>query len=335
MGKKRKTNLDLLRSLAAIDVAVYHVLANSVNSDPTVATATQTAIATLCAAMYWHVPVFYMITGYLWLSDNKECSYSKVLNNVRRFVLVLFTVGYGYAMMELVFTTRSLSPQLFLQGLSNVLQGKLWDHMWYVYAIIGIYLLLPVLKPFFAHNTVKTVSLFTGLLFLFTLLLPAMTDWTGFPFPVTIPVASSVFYVCAGGLLAKIGIPQIKKVSVPAAIVFLCSGTAAYLALFGNPDSSWMPLFNCICAVSIFAAVLGCFSALDSIPIIHSFADCSFGVYLFHQFFINLMFKLLHIYPMQHMPWISIPLTSIVIIGLSYVTTYLLRKIPPIKQYIL
>ena len=27
--------------------------------------------------------------------------------------------------------------------------GKTWDHMWYLYTLIGIYLVLPVLKPMY------------------------------------------------------------------------------------------------------------------------------------------------------------------------------------------
>lgn len=335
MEKKRSANLDILRSLAAIAVAMYHILANSVHSDPSVAANLVSGTEAFCAALYWHVPVFYMITGYLWLSDSKECTYGTVKNNVRRFILVLFTIGYAYAMMELVFSARTLTPALLAQGFMNVIKGNLWDHMWYVYAIIGIYLFLPVLKPFFVHSKLQTIVSFVGLLFVLSMLAPAVSGHFGFAFPVSLPVSASLFYVCVGGLLSKLSTERLKKYILPAGLLFICSTSAAYIHELAVPDNSWTALFNCLCALGIFLVVLPAFSNKESTPWLREFANCSFGIYLFHQFFINIMFKVLHLYPFRFTAMISIPLAGIVIIGLSFATTYILRKIKPIKKYLL
>lgn len=140
-------------------------------------------ISGICAALQWHVPVFLMITGYLWLDRSKECTYRNLWPHIRKFITVLLTIGYLYALMERVFNSNGLTLKVFLLSMVDVLCGNSWEHMWYLYTIIGVYLLLPVLKPFFSieGNTEKTI--FIGMLFVFTVLNPIVEDMTGFSLP--------------------------------------------------------------------------------------------------------------------------------------------------------
>ena len=135
MIKKRKAFLDILRVSAALAVALYHVLTGAASLDPTVSDFTATVIEALSRALLWHVPTFLLITGFLWLSDEKECTWSKVLPGIRRFVLVLFTVGLMFAMLERFFRFRTMTLEIFSWSVLDVLIGNLWDHMWYVYNI--------------------------------------------------------------------------------------------------------------------------------------------------------------------------------------------------------
>lgn len=148
MAQTRKNHLDILRIIAALAVVLFHILGSSASNDPEVQQDIYSVATALSAILQWHIRVFFIITGYLWLSDGKICTLKKMLPNIRRFVLVLFTFGLGYAIMEHFFMTRSISFALLRSSLQDVFNGNLWDHMWFVYAIIGVYLVLPVFKPF-------------------------------------------------------------------------------------------------------------------------------------------------------------------------------------------
>lgn len=332
---KRKYELDVLRVLAAVAVVVFHVLASSVNNDPMVSGQMHRVITAISATLQWHVPVFFMITGYLWLGEEKDCNFHKMYPNIRRFVLVLFTIGFSYAMLERIFALREISFELLLLAFRDVLLGNLWDHMWYIYSIIGIYLFLPVLKPFFVHGSRQAIMLFTGLLYLFNVIIPSAESVTLLRNPIDFPVTAPAFYVCIGGVISKLR--KEKKDKLQYTIVsFCCSIVAIFLIELYIPEyNSWISLIKSISAVSIFLSVIDYFSGKKELNWLRKISECSFGIYLFHPFFINLMIKVFRIYPVRWCPPVSLFLTSAGIVGLSYMTTYFLRKIRLIRKYIL
>ena len=334
MIKKRKTFLDVLRVTAAIGVVLYHILTSSTNLDPLLPQRTR-AIATALANMFlWHVPTFLLITGYLWLSDERECTFAKVLPSIRRFVLVLFTVGLAYALMERFFISGVLSVGLVLGALKDVLTGDLWVSMWYIYAIIGIYLALPLFKPFFRHSSLKNIYILTGLCFVFGLIFPNVKKTFGYQFPISFPVANTVFYVCAGGLISKLTLP--RKAAVVGVILFCLSSVVSYVFARLFPTKTvWVAVFAAVSSISLFVTVKIWVKDAPEIPWLRCMADCSFGIYLFHQLGINVMIKLCRVHLLRKLPFLTVPCAFLVVLSGSFVLTYLLRKIRWVKKYIL
>ena len=337
MIKQRKNFLDILRVTAALGVAMYHVLTGAASLDPAVSEQMAGILGALSRTLLWHVPTFLLITGFLWLSDDKECTYAKVWPAVRRFLIVLFTVGLAYAMLERFFRYRYFSFELFLWSVSDVLIGRLWDHMWYVYAIIGIYLVLPVLKPFFQHSSVKSLSILTGLLFLFTILLHNVERTIGYVFPISVPMANPaypMFYICAGGLIGKLTLP--KKTPVVAVPVFCMSVTGCFVMMLFAPQwVQWTNLFSCFSAISLFLAVKSMGEKVKEMPWLRRISECSFGIYLFHQLFINVLLKVLNWYPLRNLAALSLLGLFAVVVLVSFAVTFLLRKIRWVRKYIL
>lgn len=337
MIKQRKNYLDILRVSAALGVALYHVLTGTVNLDPAVSERTAHFLEALSRTLLWHVPTFLLITGFLWLSDEKECTYGKIWPALRRFLIVLFTVGLGYAMLERFFRYRYFSFELFLWSVADVLIGNLWDHMWYVYAIIGIYLVLPVLKPFFQHSSVKSLGILTGLLFVFTILLYNVQCSIGYVFPISVPMANPaypMFYICAGGLISKLTLP--KKTPVVALPLFCLSMTSCFLVMMFAPQwVQWTNIFSGISAISLFLAVKVLAENVREMPWLRQISQCSFGIYLFHQLFINVLLKLLKWYPLRNMAVLSLLGLFAAVVLAAFVVTFVLRKIRWVRKYVL
>jgi len=71
------------------------------------------------------------------------------------------------------------------------------------------------------------------------------------------------------------------------------------------------------------------------IPWLRLVSECSFGIYLFHQFFINVLLKMLHWYPLRQVPALSLIGTFLAVTLCAFALTFLLRKIRWVKKYIL
>ena len=70
--------------------------------------------------------------------------------------------------------------------------------------------------------------------------------------------------------------------------------------------------------------------------ILYNITENGFGIYLIHPFFINIIYKVIKITPLDcRYPVLSIPLFVVLFFVLSYLFTWIARKIKPIKRYIL
>ena len=324
----RKYSIDILRIISAIAVVIIHVVtAPASNAIAPVDRNLQNILDVVHALCFWSVPVFFMITGYCMMLK-KECTYQYCFSHVAKFAGVLFTVGLCYALMEEIYVTRTLNLAMILRGLRAVIEGNLWDSMWYVYAIIGIYLVMPVLHSFLNKGK-REVLIFTGLLFLFTILLPSAKSW--FTIGIDFPVGGYLFYVCAGGAIARF---PVRKVSLWTLICAVAVVLYCILVFTGYSFSlTWNPYLDplvCVASVAIFFLV----SNLDirGNQIIRTFAGCTWGIYLFHPFFLNLILKALHLDLVSSLAWVKLPLLAIILLIFSFGLTYILRRIPVIKH---
>lgn len=193
---ERKHNIDLLRIISAIAVIVIHAVSSPVsNSTDPLPLSLTTTLRIVHNLMNWSVPVFFMITGYCILSKSAY-TYQQCFSHMKKYIFVLLSVGFAFALLEEISELRTISVAVLLQSAENVIHGNLWDHMWYVYILIGIYLVFPVIHLFF-QSGVKNRLILTGLLFFFTILLPTLQPYV--TVGISLPFRCYLFYVSFGG----------------------------------------------------------------------------------------------------------------------------------------
>ena len=125
-------------------------------------------------------------------------------------VAVLLTVGTVFAWMEIFFSTKSFAPSGLLIALWNTIQGNTWKHLWYLFTLIGLYLVLPVIKPIFDRLKTKELDFFLVLLFFFGSIMPMINSLTGFKLGVTMPICNIyLFYFMMG---RRIGIMEKERI---------------------------------------------------------------------------------------------------------------------------
>lgn len=209
--KRKIAFLEFLRVLCAIVVVLDHICIAGIHIFENDATTFNEFFYN--GIQHWShfaVSVFLMISGYLLLDPIREIGYKKVITKyVWRMTVVLLTVGSVFAWMEIYFTTKSLAPSGFLIALWNTVQGETWKHLWYLYTLIGLYLIMPVVKSFFNNLSLKELDVFLILSFFFGSIMPTISSLTGVKLGVTLPICSiSLFYFMMGrriGIMEKWG----------------------------------------------------------------------------------------------------------------------------------
>lgn len=334
--KKRYASLDLLRAMAIIAVVIIHNLPNVDRKMLNVCQ--QTCTAVVHAMLNWGVPVFAMITGALILP--KDEGILKTLKRVRRIVLVLLTFGLLMAFIQEYFESGLIFKSFFASA-ADVLSGKTWDVMWYMYMIAGIYLFMPFIRLFVKNADDRTIWYILILLFAFNSVIRTLnrlnpSTAVGFYLPCE---SIFLFYVICGYFLfnrcknvSRI-IPAICAVCAVICYIFLALKTdfnadSHTYAEYYSPSSP----INVILSVSVFVLIKDC---MFEKRIITKIAENSFGIYVIHCFYIHFINIVLNIYPENYPMYISVPVLSAVVFLLSLFSSQLLRKITFVKKYIL
>lgn len=337
-GKKIE-QFEWLRAFAAIAVIVIH----TVNSALIMFGHTASELELLlyqCMKnlVWWGVPCFLMITGSLLLNENRVISLDKLFKKyILRMIYVLFLFGTVFSWIEIVFDSGKVSLLQIPTAFLYVVQGKTWAHMWYIYCLIGLYLLLPVFKIIVERLEKKEFLYVLLVLFLFGFV-ARIGEPMGFELGIDIPIeAVYSFWLLMGGAWNKAYFKcNVKK----ALILFITSSfiliattiVEYYLKISLSCFYGYAGIIVAIQALSIFMLV----NSLEDICIkkyLEEIADKSFGIYLVHMFFINILYKVFKINPFDTSLLVGVVLV-LVILCLSYIATCVMKRMPIIKKII-
>lgn len=146
-----RRDISIMRIIATLAVVFLHTcntIANNIESY-NISEREYFVLTTGNVLMNWAVPIFFMITGSLLLRKNNDLTYKKVIfKYLKRIVLALFIFGVPFSIMEIYMDTRTLDISMILSAIVNVITGNSWSHLWYLYTLIGVYMILPMLKAF-------------------------------------------------------------------------------------------------------------------------------------------------------------------------------------------
>ena len=146
------------------------------------------------------VPVFLMLTGYLLLDPEREMGPSKIVSYLKRMGLLVLIFGFPYALVERLVGGEGFSLGLIVSSVRDVLAGDTWDHMWYLYALMGIYILLPLLRVFADRAERWQWAWMLGGLLVCTSLIPGLYRYFSLDVHRLVPISSvTLLYVLLGG----------------------------------------------------------------------------------------------------------------------------------------
>ena len=144
----RKQFLDVLRVLATCAVVLMHVLTGATDvTDASIVPEYRSLLLSVMDLVTWCVPIFLLISGYLFLNPERTLTYPVMIKKYcRRIALAILLFGVPYAASELVVAERTFRVMMIPEALKMTLTGHTWSHMWYLYLILFLYLITPLLK---------------------------------------------------------------------------------------------------------------------------------------------------------------------------------------------
>ncbi|HBC57875.1 MAG TPA: hypothetical protein DCZ03_11970, partial [Gammaproteobacteria bacterium] len=231
----------------------------------------------------------------------------------------------------------------------NVLYQPSYYHLWFMYTLIGLYLVLPLFSAFVRSENEETIFYLIIIWFLFTCLFPILDTSFDLKVGLEVPGASGyIGFFLLGYLMGKREFSNIDFYL--AALVFVISvGLAAYLTFhqtqpvdyvvetfYGNFSPTVMFM-----SVSSFVLIKGISSRVDFSTGWLSYGPklgvVTFGIYLIHPLWIGAVaytpVKSIFEPEIMH-PWLSIPLRAILVFTLSALSVWIMQKTPLVNKLV-
>jgi surface polysaccharide O-acyltransferase-like enzyme len=297
-----------------------------------------------------------MVSGMFFLNPQKEITLSKLYRkNIFRIVLAIIFWGILYRslyVLKVAFVDKADVNTILMTMLkeySHLLFGPAWYHLWFLYMIIGLYMLVPLLRIFTQSAKEEHYRYLFIIFILFGSILPLLNETLSLidsrlniNFGIKELLGFSVYFIL-GYYLSKYELSRKTKLWIYIlaiiSILFQIIGTSvvswklnvAHQLLYKNYTPN-----VAIQATAVFLIIK------DMTPKIHfsertksiifTLSRYSFGIYLVHDLF-NQIFSKIGFTPTYFNPILTIPLRAIITFLLSFLIIWVLDKIPFIRKY--
>ncbi len=345
--------IEILRIAACFAVVLLHVSSMQFHSVP-VDTLEWQALNFWNSVTRFAVPVFFMISGLLYLDPFKKVSISDLYKKYigKLFVCYWFWLLFYGAWNVIVYFELRMAPGALIKEIFKTAILSPPAHIWYLPALIGLLIVCPVLKLITEKENMQllfyciAVFLFFGILkntvqlfqlpygdlissVLNSIPLEMLTGWSG---------VFLLGYFLGKQELSKQGEKGLYLaglLSVFAAVLLnahrsLSSGTA------GNDYCNNLTLFPCIFAAAVFVFFKRKLQMKGTDRynrLILMVSRCTLGIYILHPCWIDI-FEKAGITGISLNPWFMVPVLGILVFVGSWIVTLLLKKIPYIGNWI-
>ena len=331
--------IDLARAVCAAGVIAIHVFTGF---NLTVVPPARLALwqTVQIVAGRFAVPAFLLITGYLTLDPEREMGLGKIKAHALRIAGLLCTFGLAYCILETV-ARKGLSLTSVISSVYALLSGNSWDHMWYLYVLLGLWLLMPLWRRLATSCSREEYRWVLIVLFVCTLCIYSIdwVIWLDFYNPLAIGIPAP-FYLLMGGYARRFVPERVRwlRAASIASLAVLVALAAAYTASTGNMATYWVH-YSCP-FVAIFA--MGVLDELRNLPIdklrehrawpvVERLSRESLGIYVLHPVLLNIVYKVFGATPAVMPPlWCVVMWAASLAFGFG--ASWLLRRLPLFRK---
>lgn len=337
-----KVYISYLRIAATFAVILLHTVATYVGKFPRVDIDTWHIANTIDSCMRACVPIFVLISGAL-LLDKQEPLGMFMSKRIKRIGIPLLFWSIVYLLWQTFIGQIQWSGSIIMdiKRVYMLLKTGVSYHFWYIYMILGLYLLMPILRRWVQQAPAKELLYFLGI-WSITLWINPYTK-TYFPAIELMYFSKYVGYLILGYYLDKYIVPS-KKVALLAfsclVVGILCTALLTYY--FSKNEQHFVGVFYgnltpnvCLSAIGYFL-LAKCF--LQSQKSIILLADSyTFGIFFIHVIVLY--------YIHRYSPFLGqekdtftyllyVGTTAIQTAVISFVMIFLANRVPILKKWI-
>lgn len=338
ISKERVVYADVLKIFASFSVVFLHVAAGGWGS-AAIETYEWKVFNIYDSMLRFGVPVFVIASGMFLLNPEKNLNIGDIYKKyIPRIVICFLSWSFLYAIYPVISGKAQFEQEMFLR---EFIFGHY--HMWYLYMIVGLYIITPLLRKITQDK--KSTEYFILLSVIFAFVLPflpkafQLKDFEMFvrKFEVSMVLGYSGYFVLGyyidnyemksttRKIIYMAGILGVVATAVFTSMISLKSGKADamfYSYLFPNVLA---------CSIAVFVFFKYHVSKLNLSPkclkAVGVLSACSFRIYLVHDFF-NIFLYDAGISAMNYNPVFSVPVIASAVFAISFITSYIIGKIP-------
>jgi surface polysaccharide O-acyltransferase-like enzyme len=334
--KKRIVWVDLLRVIGVIGVILIHVVSNTINTFGGLNNNSHIFYVFIHYFSSFAVPLFVMISGMMFLSKD-VISYKDMFKKyLLKIILIILVIGSLMILMEEVFINKDISINLVKKVFIRLITGDIWAHMWYLYLVLGLYLITPICQVITNNIKDREFKIFLVILFLVSIIVPSLSKILDIKLSFNmLNISGYIFYYFYGYYLYKFSIKKEYKVCNYILAIIATLYTIYRAITINSLDNVYSYTFIVPCIIASAVVLLCKGRNIKKDKLINLIAVNSLGIYIIHQLFINIIYKVIKFDIIVNYPYIGLIIYSLVILLLSLITTYLLRKSSFIRKYFL
>lgn len=345
-----KKYIELLRIVCILSVITIHVLCIAIEDNAyNFYTIDGHVIYLLNNVLHYAVPIFVMISGVVFLNKNRDLSIKEMYKKyIKRIALNILIWGSVYSIVLFIINGENIkfiiTNTLFYQN----------NHIWYLYMIIGLYMIFPLLKKMLDSCTKSEIEYIILLWIIFQFILPEVIQFQFLDnftkmyerFHFTFPMGY-IGYAILGMYLDKFYITLRTQNRLKQFIIiilpFLCFGIN-YILIRYKIDNGILNIKESINNFSIFILLISIYifilvknnynkihEKVDKI--ICAFSKYTYGIYLSHYIIIILVSKF-KVNNYFNSTLLMIVIVDIIVIVLSTLITHLLKLNKKIEKYL-
>jgi surface polysaccharide O-acyltransferase-like enzyme len=299
------------------------------------------------AIIRFAVPILFILSGYL-LLDKQEDDRTFFSKRFSKVIIPLV----AWSMIYMVFAHKYDVFSIFtIEFVQKFLANDIFYHLYFLYYIIGLYLITPLLRRILAHANMYDVYYFLILWFIFT---PVNQLIGLLGYNIGIPVEAAT-----GNLGLYLTGYAIKKIQITDKIIYLSGAvvvTSLIVMIFGSyfmsvnsgkfdkvlTSTSITQTTYAICLFILLRESLGHMTLtmpyMKIENIIGAVAEASMGIYLVHPMLLHYIhhgvFGVFLLSPSFLSPIISVPLVTTLLFIASLVIVITMQKIPLIRKIV-
>lgn len=341
MKKDRIDYFDFLKILSAFLVIVLHVTANNIVKADLLSFDWK-ILNFYNSLSRWTVPCFIMMSGAVFLRKDL-----KIVDLLKKYVLKLLIV---YIVWSLIYTIIIYNPSNLTELINHVITG--FYHMWYIPMLMGLYMLTPILKKIVLDSNI--LKYFLIIVIIFSIIIPTIIN--------IIQISNNTFlisfcnsfkelignmnykfgyisYYLLGYYLYKNEISRRNRrvIYILGIIGFILT---MYLTVLSSSKlGNFSDVFYNNFSINVFFMAVAMFIFakynFKSNYSLNKISTYSLGIYLIHVLIIEKFGLIFHFNVRSFYMILSVPIVALIVFTISVILTFIIKKIPIFKKYII